>query len=97
MPKLRDESNRQYIIWSVEWQHATVISPEDLLCIDDPPVDADEINEIFWSTPPKVGPVLDDEGNPVLDDEGNLIPHPGYEEPYNVEDDEARYREIVGA
>lgn len=50
MPKLRDETNRQYIIWSVEWQHATVISPDfDDLC-DDPPVDADEINELLWAS-----------------------------------------------
>ena len=53
MPKLQD-TNRQYLIWSVEWQHATVIGTEDQIC-DDPPVDADQINEVFLGTVPDVG------------------------------------------
>ena len=81
MPQLRDESNRQYIIWSVEWQHATVISPEfDDLC-DDPPVDADQIDSVLWGTVPDVGPDHKDD----------------YEKPYDVEEDEKKYRELIGA
>lgn len=79
MPKLQD--NRQYLIWSVEWQHATTIGAEDMLCIDDPPVDADDINQVLWGTPPEVGTGHESD----------------YEEPYDVEADEERYRRLVGA
>ena len=44
-PKLQDE-NRQYLIWSVEWQHETWIASHDELC-DDPAVDADEIDRVL--------------------------------------------------
>ena len=64
MPKLQD-TNRQYLIWSVEWQHATTIGAEDQLC-DDPPVDADEINTVLWGTPPDVGEGHEDDYKVVV-------------------------------
>ena len=95
MPQLRDESNWQYIIWSVEWQHATTIGVEDLICIDDPSIDADQIDTILWES------VIKPDASEI--DEGDAEPNTGlankdnYEEPYNVEDDEQRYRDLVGA
>ena len=80
MPKLTQQNSNQYLIWSVEWQHATTIGAEDQLC-DDPPVDADQINQVLWGTDPDVGPDHEDD----------------YIEPYDVEEDEERYRELVGA
>lgn len=64
MPKLRDESSRQYLIWSVEWQHATVIATEELYC-PAPIADAIDIDEVFWSTTPDVGLQRNDVGEPI--------------------------------
>ena len=95
MPQLRDESNRQYIIWSVEWQHATTIGVEDLICIDDPAIDADQIDSIFWESviKPDASEIDADDTEPNT----GLANKDNYEEPYNPEDDEQRYRDLVGA
>ena len=65
MPKITGQ--RQYLVWSVEWQHATTIGAEDMLC-DDPPVDADEIDLVMLGFDPDVGPGHEDDYETVIDD-----------------------------